>query len=110
MGLYSSPPAAQTRLDSNPTLLMSWWATGFAFAIIVVRVLGRYIRTKRLFPDDWVMLLSILPLLIRMGLIHVVLLFGTNNAISDGFTEQDIRQRELGSKLVLAARIFYALL
>ena len=108
--LYSEPPGHQTRQDMNPTLLVSWWATAFSLAIIFVRIIGRYIRTERLFPEDWVMALSILPLLARMGLIHVVLLYGTNNTVSEGLTEQEIQQRELGSRLVLGARIFYALL
>ena len=84
--LYSSAPPAQTRQETNPTLLVSWWATGFSLAIILVRVFGRYIRTERLFPEDWVMALSILPLLIRMGFVHVVLLWGTNNAVTIGLS------------------------
>ena len=109
--MYSDiPPPAQTRQQTNPTLLVSWWATGFALAAILVRVCGRYIRTERLFPDDVVMALSIIPLLIRMGFVHVILLWGTNNAVVTGLTQEDIRHREIGSRLVLASRIFYALL
>lgn len=108
--MYSPPPEAQTKAQTNPTLLVSWWATGFALAIILVRICGRYIRTERLFPEDWFMALGIIPLLARMGFVHLVLIWGTNNAISDGLTEEDIRRREMGSKMVLAARIFYALL
>ena len=112
--LYSVPPDVQTRQDNNPTLLVSWWATGFALFIILVRVVGRAVRTERLFADDWTMLLSVIPLLIRMGLIHVILLFGTNNAFPQDdahlFDAEEIRLREIGSRLVLPARIFYALL
>ena len=112
--LYSVPPDVQTRQDNNPTLLVSWWATGFALLIILVRVVGRAVRTERLFADDWTMLLSVIPLLIRMGLIHVILLFGTNNAFPQDdahlFDAEEIRLREIGSRLVLPARIFYALL
>ncbi|KAI9811045.1 MAG: hypothetical protein M1827_005627 [Pycnora praestabilis] len=54
------------------------------------------------------MALSIIPLLGRMALVHVVLLYGTNNAMTTGFTEEDVRRRMLGSKLVLASRIMYA--
>lgn len=56
-------------------------------------------------------MLATIPLLIRMGIIHVVLLYGTNNIdISGGFTETQLHHRETGAKLVLAARIFYAAL
>lgn len=57
------------------------------------------------------MFLAVIPLLIRMGLIHVVLLWGTNNVdLSGGFTAEELKHREIGSKLVLATRIFYAML
>jgi hypothetical protein len=56
------------------------------------------------------MMASVIPLLIRMALVHVVLLYGTNNTKTAGLTEEEIRQREIGSRLVLAARIFYAIL
>lgn len=79
-------------------------------AIILVRICGRYIRTERLFREDKVMALSMIPLLGRMALVHVVLLWGTNNARTDGLTAQDIHHREIGSRLVLASRIMYAAL
>lgn len=109
--LYSpDPPPAQTKLDNNPTLLISWWCTGFSLAIILVRICGRYIRTERLFREDKVMAWSIIPLLARMGLVHVVLIWGTNNTVTTGMTALDIQHREIGSKLVLASRIMYAAL
>ncbi|KAJ5294933.1 hypothetical protein N7508_009754, partial [Penicillium antarcticum] len=109
-GIYpDSPPAMQTRDQINPTLMMSWWATGFSLAIIIVRLCGRYIRMERFFPEDKVAMISVVPLVIRMVLVHFVLVLGTNNTTTAGLTEQDIRNRELGSKLVLAARIFYAI-
>jgi hypothetical protein len=54
------------------------------------------------------MFYSTIPLLIRMGLVHVILIWGTNNTVTEGLTATEIRHREIGSKLVLAARIFYA--
>ncbi|TKA70698.1 hypothetical protein B0A49_07431, partial [Cryomyces minteri] len=44
-----------------------------------------------------------------MALVHVVLLYGTNNAIMDGATDIQIQHRAIGARLVLASRIFYAL-
>ncbi|KAH1278997.1 hypothetical protein KXX33_007092 [Aspergillus fumigatus] len=109
-GIYSqTPPDIRTRFDDHPTLLVSWWATGFSLAFIITRVCGRYVRTERFFPEDKMMMVSVIPLLIRMALVHVVLLYGTNNTKTAGLTEEEIRQREIGSRLVLGARIFYAI-
>lgn len=109
-GLFSQVvPDYESRTQINPTLLMSWWATGFSLAIIVVRLCGRYVRLERFFPEDKVMVLSIIPLVIRMLLVHFVLIYGTNNVQTDGLTAEEISRREIGSKLVLVARIFYAI-
>lgn len=110
-GIYQeTPPAFQNRNQVNPTLIMSWWATIFSLVIIIVRVCGRYIRVERFFTEDKVMMIAIIPLMIRMVLVHFVLVLGTNNATTTGLTEKEISNRELGSKLVLVARIFYAIL
>ena len=64
-----------------------------------------------MFMEDKIMALSIIPLLARMGCVHLVLKYGTNNAlITHTLSDEEIWQRELGSKLVLPARIFYAAL
>ena len=56
-------------------------------------------------------MLALIPLFIRMGFIHVVMLYGTNNVqtVGEHFTEEQIYQRRIGSRLVLAARVFYAM-
>ena len=108
--LYSSPPKAQTAITRNPALLVSWWCTGFALTIILVRLAGRYIRTEKLFREDKIMALAIIPLLIRMAFAHCILRWGTNNARLDGMTAEELHYRELGARMVLPARIFYAAL
>lgn len=56
------------------------------------------------------MLASVIPLMARMACIHVVLIWGTNNAdLSHDNDPTSLHHREVGSRLVLAARIFYAL-
>ncbi|PSK33631.1 hypothetical protein B9Z65_7518 [Elsinoe australis] len=110
MAIWSdAPPEPRTRNSNNPTLLFSWWCTIFSAVIILLRICGRKIRVNAFFQEDKVILLSIIPLFIRMGLIHVVLIFGTNNVDTVGLTPVQIRKREHGSRAVLAARIFYAL-
>ena len=56
------------------------------------------------------MALSLIPLLARMGLVHLLLLWGTNNVTTEGLTARDVHYREIGSRLVLASRIMYAML
>jgi hypothetical protein len=107
----ATPPERRTRIANNPTLLYSWWCTIFSAVIIGIRVSGRYIRNERLFREDKIMAWSIIPLLARMGCVHVVLIWGTNNADVSHLTDPvKIRHRQIGSQLVLAARIFFALL
>lgn len=54
------------------------------------------------------MAVSIIPLLARMALVHVVLIWGTNNTVTTGLAPLDLHHRQIGSKLVLASRIVYA--
>lgn len=105
---HDRPPGLQTRIDTNPTLIVSWWCTLFSLTIILIRMFGRWVRTERLFREDRIMFYSIIPLMIRMALVHVILIWGTNNTETEGLTDIEIRHREVGSRLVLAARIFYA--
>ena len=109
--LYNeSPPERRTRIENNPTLLYSWWCTIFSLVIIGFRLAGRWVRNERLFTEDKITAFSIIPLMARMACIHVVLIYGTNNVDVNGLTDPTkIHHREIGAKLVLAARIFYAL-
>jgi hypothetical protein len=106
--LTTTPPSITTSRDNKPTLLLSWWCTVYAITVIVIRFCGRYVRAEKVFLEDGIMCLAITPLLIRMAFVHVVLRDGTNNTVTDGLSSLDIERRELGSQLVLAARVFYA--
>lgn len=108
--IYSNePPPIQTRVDNNPTVLVTWWASFFALTIILIRLAGRYVRTERLFLEDKIIMLAVVPLFIRTILVNFVLDLGTNNTYTQGLSHEDIQNRELGSKLVLVTRIFYPL-
>ena len=112
MTLYSEAPPLRPFIDDKPTLLVCWWITAFCTTIIALRVVGRFIRSERLFREDRVAALALIPMYLRMACVHVVLLYGTNNAnFADAeitLTPEDIRHREIASGLVLASRIFYA--
>ncbi|TVY88531.1 hypothetical protein LAWI1_G004578 [Lachnellula willkommii] len=105
--LVSEAPALRTFRDDKPTLLVCWWCTFYAVTVILFRVCGRYVRAEKIFTEDGIMLLAIVPLFLRMALIHVVLLFGTNNAVITNLSVEDVRRREIGSQLVLVSRIMY---
>lgn len=108
LSLYSSPPPARAFREDKSTLLVCWWCTCFAGVIIMFRVCGRYIRSEKLFREDWMAFACLIPLFARIAFVHVVLLFGTNNVISTDLSESSIHRREIGSRLVLISRLLYA--
>lgn len=109
MSLYSSPPPLHSFQEDKPSLLVCWWITLFCFTIILIRIAGRFIRSEELFREDKTAALAIIPLFARMGCLHVVFIFGTNNAqLPDNLSDEEIRRRSIGSALVLATRILYA--
>ncbi len=110
MTLYSDPPELRTFSQDKPTLLVCWWITIFCTTIVILRVIGRYVRTERLFAEDKLAALAIIPLFLRMGCVHVVLVYGTNNAqLADaGLSDDQLHHRSVASGLVLASRILYA--
>lgn len=112
-GLYDpsiGPPPPRNSHQDRPTLLVTWWCSSLCLFIILSRVVGRFARTLKIFNDDKWMAATAVPLMVRMGLIHAVLVLGTNNADTTGMTEEEVRKRVVGSKLVLAARVWYAVL
>ncbi len=109
MSIYSSPPLSRASFsDDKPALLVCWWCTSFAATIIMFRVTGRYIRTEKLFKEDWLAFACLIPLSIRMAFVHLVILYGTNNMTTSGVSDEILQQRILGSRLVLGSRVFYA--
>ncbi|CCF32724.1 hypothetical protein CH063_05056 [Colletotrichum higginsianum] len=110
MNLYTEPPELRRFSQDKPSLLVCWWITSFCTVIILLRVAGRFIRTERLFQEDKVAALALIPLWLRMACVHFVLLYGTNNAQFDGITlsEEVETRKRIASGLVLASRIFYA--
>ena len=98
-------------VKQRPTLLASYWVTGLCLTIILLRLGGRMVRTGKLFREDKIMAASMLPLLARMALVHIVLIFGTNNLGTVGITDIDVNNTQrivIGSKMVLASRVCYA--
>jgi len=110
MSLYSEPPPLRPFSYDKPTLLVCWWITMFCAVIILIRLAGRFVRTEKLFKEDKTAALALIPLFLRMGCVHVILLFGTNNAqLADAnLTDGEIQRKSIASGLVLLSRILYA--
>lgn len=110
MAFYTDPPSYREFKYDKPTLLVCWWITSLCTCIILLRVTGRFIRTERLFLEDKIAALALIPLFLRMGCVHYILIHGTNNADFNGvdMTEAEVKQREIASGLVLLSRILYA--
>ncbi|KAI0868845.1 GPCR protein, PTH11-type [Hypoxylon argillaceum] len=109
MPLYSSPPPLHSPDEDKPTLLVCWWITLFCSTIIFLRVAGRFIRSEKLFREDRTVTFAAVPLFLRMGLVHIVLLWGTNNAqFNWPLSETEKRHKSIASGLVIASRVLYA--
>jgi hypothetical protein len=110
MSLYSDAPSYREFKYDKPTLLVCWWATSLCACVILLRVAGRFIRTERLFPEDRIAALAIIPLFLRMGCVHYIILNGTNNIERDGMvlSENELAHIEIASGLVLLSRVLYA--
>lgn len=82
----------------------------FCTVIILLRVSGRFVRTEKLFTEDKVAALALVPLFMRMACVHFILLWGTNNAQFDDveLSDDDLRKKSIASGLVLLSRILYA--
>lgn len=109
MSFYSAPPPIRPFSEDKPTLLVCWWITAFCTTFILLRITGRLVRVEKLFLEDKLAAAALVPLFIRMALVHVILLYGTNNVDFEGLspTAEELRRRVIGSRLVLASRIFY---
>lgn len=110
MTLYSDPPPLRDYAQDQPTLLVCWWITAFCATIILLRVAGRFIRSEKLFTEDRVAALALVPLFLRMGCVHFILLYGTNNAQLEGagLPADILHKKSIASSLVLASRMLYA--
>ncbi|KAH6607575.1 integral membrane [Trichoderma cornu-damae] len=110
MSIYSDPPPLRTLSQDKPSLLVCWWTTIFCALMILLRIAGRFIRTEKLFSEDKFAAVALIPLFLRMGCVHFILVNGTNNADFAGvtLTPGELRKKSIASGLVLLSRLFYA--
>jgi hypothetical protein len=95
-----------------PTLIILWVFACVATIIMILRLIMRKLRKQRFEVSDYVTMACMLCLLARSAFDHVVIIWGTSDVTeafraSHVFTADDIYKREVGSKLVVATRLFY---
>ncbi|OQD93837.1 hypothetical protein PENVUL_c169G05256 [Penicillium vulpinum] len=96
----------------NSTLIILWIFTWVAIGLIVLRLLLRKLKGHQFSLGDYFSMGAMLCALVRLALVHVILIWGTNNMSTKlrhthHFTPVEIRHREIASKFVLANRVFY---
>ena len=96
----------------STTLLIHWLFSCITVVILVGRLVGRKLVKQQFNLGDYLTIAACVCVLTRLGLIHVVLIWGTNNVTAayraaHVFTATDIYQREIGSKLTITNRVFY---
>jgi hypothetical protein len=97
---------------TTQTLYVLYIFSGFAMFLMVFRVILRRVRGQRWNLSDYLTFVSMFCLLARTSMIHVVLVWCTNNVPKfyrhfHTFTQKEIYQRETASKLLLVSRTFY---
>ena len=94
------------------TLVIMWVFTWLAMALMALRLVMRKVRGQKFDPSDKITMLCMFFLIGRCAMIHVVLIWGSNNVTktfreSHVFGAREIYEREVGSKLTLVNRTFY---
>lgn len=98
--------------DTEVTIVTTWVFTWLSEAFMALRLIMRKVRKQDFNISDYFTIAAMAFLIIRLAMVHVVLIWGTNNIPEDfrashTFTALEIYQREIGSKLTLAVRAVY---
>ncbi|CRK45052.1 hypothetical protein BN1723_006422 [Verticillium longisporum] len=100
-------------MDHPTLIIIHWLFSWIALAIMVVRLIWRKVAKQAFNLGDYLTMAACVFVVARMGIIHMVLTWKTNNmpaAYRENhvFTPKEIHQREIGSKLSLTARVVYS--
>jgi hypothetical protein len=92
--------------------MIHWLFSCLSLAVMMARLTWRKIAKHRFNMGDYWTVAAMLCCLTRLALIHVVLIWGTSNMVpgyrkEHYFTDQEIYQRQIGSKFSIANRFFY---
>ena len=98
--------------ETMQTLVILYICSGYAISLMGFRVVLRRVKGLEWNVSDYLTMVCVVALIARTSMIHVVLIWGTNNVplfyrVLHIFGAEEIYQRETGSKLLLASRFFY---
>lgn len=96
----------------NPTLLIMWLFSCIALAVMTLRLVMSKTYGPKFIAGDYLTMGAMFCASLRVGLIHVVLVYETNNMDphfrhTHNFSPEEIYRRETGSRLALVNRTFY---
>jgi hypothetical protein len=98
--------------ETESELIILWFLTGAAAAVMILRLFLRLRRKQQLELGDFFTIAAIVSILLRCAVIHVALVWGTNSIPAATrktmiFTPKVIYRLEIGSKLTIVNRVFY---
>jgi hypothetical protein len=93
-------------------LVACWICFSLSIFIMACRLLGAWRVKKKLDAGDFLTLGAMFVALPLMACLHVIIIWQTNNmprtpGLYSGLSLEDIRHREIGSKVTLAGRCLY---
>ena len=98
---------------NEPALIVLWLLTWMALLIMGSRLgLVKLYKKDAFATGDYLTMGAMFCAIARLTIIHVVLVWGSNNMEASSrqthlFTQQEIYQRQVGGKLTLVNRGFY---
>jgi hypothetical protein len=98
--------------DTVQTLVIMWVFTWLAMALMALRLAMRKFGGQKFEASDKITMLCMFFLVGRCAIIHVDLIWGSNNVTQafrkdHVFSAKEIYEREVGSKLTLVNRTLY---
>lgn len=98
-------------LSDLTTLIVGYVIYSICFLLIAIRLAATWSRNKKWAIDDYWMLAASAVLILRVVVIHLVLVYNTNNIEHpELLTSREMERRAFGSKMALVGRTCYATL
>jgi len=100
--------------EATTDLIVLWCLTGGATVLMCARLFLKKYRNQALELGEYFTIAALFSLLLRGAVISVAIIWGTNRLTAAQrkghiFTSEEIYQREMGAKMTIVNRCFYAI-